>query len=270
MSKHNKKRNTAFIFEILVRQMTKYAFQGNHSGIKNIKRIFTEHFKKSSLIYKEKKLYDSLLESSGLDLYSAEKLIHLAKEEHSGIDQGSLFKEQSAVISAINKALPTNIWNSFVPNYRYLATINQIFNKQTPVNKRVILEKNVRDTISLYEQNKKTIDHIDNIVYKKFVENFNTKNGNLLPEQKSLLSRYILAGFRDEIDFKVYLNEELSKIKGVLTDSLEIEEVKSDKEMMENMLSILERIDEFKTSTFVSDDLGFIMSAQKLAHEVLN
>ena len=270
MSKHNKKRNTAFLFEILVRQMTKYAFQRNHRGIKTIKAIFTEHFKKSSLIYKEKKLYDSLLESSGLDLYSAEKLIHLAKEEHTKIDSDNLFKEQTAVISAINKSIPVSIWNSFVPNYRYLATINQIFNRQTPIIKRVILEKKVIDTISLCEQNKDTIEHIDNIVYTKFVENFNTKYGNLLPEQKTLLSKYILAGFRDEIDFKVYLNEELSKIRGILVNSLEIEEVKADQEMAVNMKSVLEKIDGFKTSSFLSDDLGFIMSAQKLAHEVLD
>ena len=91
--KHNKKRNTAFLFEVLVRELTKSVIQKRSDyGIK-ISKIVKEHFGKGTLLKKELEIYKSLQESSGLQPYVAEKLIFEAKSQHSKLDKERLFQE---------------------------------------------------------------------------------------------------------------------------------------------------------------------------------
>ena len=79
-----------------------------------------------------------MCEADNLDGYTAEKLIHQTKAEHGGINQRKLFTEQSKMIRQINKELGPDLFSTFIPNYRALATISQIFSDQTPVKKKVL------------------------------------------------------------------------------------------------------------------------------------
>ena len=58
--KHNKKRNTAFLYETLVREMTRAIVDKNLELKNEIMFIIKEHFQKNSLLYRELKLYKSL------------------------------------------------------------------------------------------------------------------------------------------------------------------------------------------------------------------
>jgi hypothetical protein len=57
--RHNKKRNTAFIFEALVKEMTKNVIKKNDEKKKQIAAIIKEHFKSNSILGKELKLYQA-------------------------------------------------------------------------------------------------------------------------------------------------------------------------------------------------------------------
>ena len=58
--KHNKKRNTAFVYESLVREMTKAIVEKNLELKDDIVSIIKEHFTKNSLLYRELKLYKTI------------------------------------------------------------------------------------------------------------------------------------------------------------------------------------------------------------------
>ena len=62
MTKYNKKRNTAFLYEALVRELTKAALVDDKEKAAKITKIVKEHFKKDTLLYKELYLYRTLLE----------------------------------------------------------------------------------------------------------------------------------------------------------------------------------------------------------------
>ena len=51
--KHNKKRNTAFLFESLVREMTKAVVNKDMEGKQKVLSIIKEHFHKGTELYKE-------------------------------------------------------------------------------------------------------------------------------------------------------------------------------------------------------------------------
>ena len=80
--KHNKKRNTAFLFETLSRELTKAIVNRDFGSKKKILLIIKEHFKKDKEIYKELELYKSIIESKNLDSYSAEKIIFECKKQY--------------------------------------------------------------------------------------------------------------------------------------------------------------------------------------------
>ena len=70
-TKHNKKRNTAFIFESLIYEMTK-AVVSKDSKTKNaLVAILKEHFSQGSILEKELQCFQAMMQGSGLDqLYS--------------------------------------------------------------------------------------------------------------------------------------------------------------------------------------------------------
>ena len=141
--KHNKKRNTAFLFEALVREMTKAAVRGDKKKKAKILKVIKEHFSKGSPLYKELQVYKSIYETNGTDALTATKIIVECRNEHRSLDKKELFKKQSFLISEVNKTISPRVYNNFVPNYRMLATIAQLFNDDTPAKSRVLLESNL-------------------------------------------------------------------------------------------------------------------------------
>ena len=51
--KHNKKRNTAFLYEALIKELTESIVRKNEEKKKNIVTILKEHFRKGTLLRKE-------------------------------------------------------------------------------------------------------------------------------------------------------------------------------------------------------------------------
>jgi len=127
MPKHNKKRNTAFLYEILVREVVKRTVDKNKERRDTAIAILKEHFVTHNEMGKELSLYKTLLETKNLPARTADKLIHEAKQEYKKLNKKIIFQEQSALIKKINKDLSKNVFNNFVPNYKDLATLSQLF-----------------------------------------------------------------------------------------------------------------------------------------------
>ena len=65
--KHNKKRNTAFLYEALVREMTNAVVSKDKERKNKIVDILKESFSSSKILGKELSLYQTLLESTNLN-----------------------------------------------------------------------------------------------------------------------------------------------------------------------------------------------------------
>ena len=73
MAKHNKKRNTMFIYETLIREVVKQSVNKNTAKRDIAIGILKEYFKKDTQLRQELDLYRTLLETKGLPL----SLIHI-------------------------------------------------------------------------------------------------------------------------------------------------------------------------------------------------
>ena len=62
--KHNKKRNTAFLYEALVKELTKASLRSDKAEQSTISSILREHFHSNSILGKELELYQAIVSTS--------------------------------------------------------------------------------------------------------------------------------------------------------------------------------------------------------------
>ena len=268
--KHNKKRNTAFLYEVLVRNLTKAVIDQDEEKKSIIVSIVREHFSSSCELKKELSIYQSLTEKDELHPFIAEKIVYEAKRLHENLDQEQIFNEQNKVINKINKALSKDAFNVFVPNYKSLASIYQIFDKTTPIKTKVILEgKVIKNMIGGDQIEESSMPPVDNLVYHSFVKKFNSKYGdNLLEEQKQLLNKYIVSFTDNCADLKVYLSEEISRLQEVLSESVHTDKVKEDEFLAEKIQKVQEIIEDYREASIDEALIGQVLKMQKLVKEL--
>jgi hypothetical protein len=269
--KHNKKRNTAFVYEALIRELTKAVVRKNTQRKNQIVSVIKEHFVGETLLSKELSLYQTICETKNIERETAERLIIESRLFHRAIDKKALFLEQSALIKKINKTISGNIFNNFVPNYRSIASAYSIFNSEIPPKDRILLENKMAERMTLEEsahsgEEKK---HIDNIVFKTFVKKFNSEYGEtLLAEQKELLSRYVTSFSDNGIELKIFMNEELGRLKEVVSNLETNVHMKEDADMKEKAEKVLELLEDFKNREIDDTMVEATLKIQDLASEL--
>ena len=269
-TRHNKKRNTAFLYEALVRELTKCIVSKDETRKGIVVSLVKDHFAKGTALRNELDLYKTLYESEDLDARLCEKLLNEVKRGHDSLDRQQIFNEQTALINKINRLLSKDVFSNFVPNYKNLATIAQILNPDVSIKHRVLLEGNLIESISAEaEDNREPMAPIDNLVYKTFVSKFNEQyNGKLLEEQRELLSKYIASFHDDGFGLKIYLNEEVSRLKTVMNEAAEQEDILEDNVLRENANKVLSILNDFRDREIDPAMIEQVLKVQQLAKEL--
>jgi len=269
--KHNKKKNSAFLYETLILELTKAILRGDAEGRKEIAQLIKESFRRGSALYSDLKLYHSLSNTHNIHPYTAEKILVEVKEVRKTLNKKKLLSEQNNLIRKIKKSLPAETMSNFVPNYKTFATIYQIFNKQASIKTRILLETEIISKMSRLAkdtQEKKMVP-IDNIIYKTFANKFNEEYSNeLLSEQKELLSKFISSFSDNGLLLKTYLNEEISRLKIELKKSLIIEEIANDEEMKEKTKNIISTLESYKRQEPEKNMVQQVIKIQSLVQEI--
>ena len=261
--KHNKKRNTAFLYEALIRQLTKASIKKDEKEKNTIISILKESFNKGTNLSRELKLYQNILNTKIKEKRLAEKIIFESRLERSALDSDKLFAEQSSLISRINKELSQEVYSNFVPNYKDLATLQQIFsNPKVEAKSRVLLEEAIIDSMLLEaeEPESKKMHHIDNIVYKSFIDRFNKQYADLTESQKNLLKTYV-ASVGDDLEMKIFLDDEIGRLKEEIRKSNELEIFPEEKKQL------LDLIESYSGRDVSEEDLVKILKIQQLLEE---
>lgn len=266
--KHNKKRNTAFVYEALVRELTESVVKNNKNKQNKIVSIIKDHFTKDSILKEELELYKSIYETRHIEKTTAEKIVYQVKERHDSLDKKRLFQEQSALINKINRTLSNKVYNNFVPNFKTIASVYSIFQEALPVKDRVLLEENIVDQMSASVETRAEIQQpIDSLVYNSFVSKFNDEYSSSLNEnQKVLLNNYISSFDDNGIELKIYLNEEISRLKKGLKKLKETED-ESLKQKIEKVYNVL---DETKQKQIDTEMLEIVLNTQQILEEFQN
>lgn len=270
--KHNKKRNTAFVYEALVRELTESVVKNNKNKQNKIVSIIKDHFAGDSVLKEELGLYKSIYETKEIGKTTAEKIVVQVKEKHDSLDKKRLFQEQSALINKINKTLSNKVYNNFVPNYKTIASVYSIFQDALPVKDRVLLEENIVDQMSSSAGETKDVQQpLDALTYNTFVTKFNEEYKDTLNEgQKSLLGNYISSFADNGIELKTYLNEEIGRLKDGILKASSIKEVLSDESLKEKLEQVYNVLDNTKNKEIDTETVEIVLNTQQLLEELEN
>jgi hypothetical protein len=270
--KHSKFKNTGFIFELLVRQITSEIMSSNKSVAEN---ILKEHFNSKKELSRELKLYQYLINEKYNSESKAEKFIDTIIEARKRLDEKKLTKEKYNLIKQIKETYNIDEFiKSPISNYKTLASIYKVFEVATIdeqfdptdiVGSRFTIAENIISSSiqnkdakiknAVLEEYRKQDEDLRAISYKILVESFNSKYKNLTTEQKTLLKEYI-NNINNTGKLNDYVGNEVTKlvanlkeVGGKLTDKVtriklaetiaNVKKIKSVKKIKEEHLSAM-------------------------------
>jgi len=268
--KHNKKRNTAFVYEALIKEATLAILKKDVTKRNKSVELIKLHFKTGSNLRKDLDCYRSLYETQNMDRLTSEKIVRESKLHRRLLDPTGLFKAQTALIKDVNKELSPQVFNNFVPNYKSLATIAQIFSDKISPKDRIILENEMIIKM-LTTKDSPEAAKVDEVLYRTFTKKFNNKyETELLEEQKQLLNYYVSSFADNSLELKVFLNEEIKRLINKLEAAHKIEEIQDDEDMSVKTQKIVEKLKSYARSTITDDVLLTVMRTQQLVKEIYN
>jgi hypothetical protein len=223
--KHSKFKNTAILFELLVKQITHEVLSNSKKNISE--SIIKEFFNSKKELAKELKLYNQIVKEKYTKVDDAKLFLEQIIEERKKLDESKLNKEKYNLIKSIkeNYELPKFL-SSNLQNYKLLASVYKIFEtkvKGTKVEIRDYIESNnlVLEHITsskitgkkpeqIYETFRQQSEDLRLLTYKLLVENFNKKYSNLSETQKDLLREFI-NNVSNTSTFSKYIKETTDK-----------------------------------------------------------
>lgn len=269
--KHNKKRNTAFLFETLIKEMAKSVVANDSERQTKIAKIIKRHFTKRGVLYKDLQSYKVLMELKEAESDFAKRIISEVRRDRDRLNTQNIFSEQSRLIKKINVELGQEVYSNFVPNYKTMATIGQLFADNVSPNEKVILEDKLLTEMTKAEEKteKEILEHLDSIAYKTFTNKFNKAYaGKLHEEQQQVVSKYIYSVSDNGISLKTYLNEEVGRLRDKVKASLDAKEISADPEMVEKTEKVLEFLNSLTETKLDEAAIKKIMQIQGLVREV--
>ena len=173
--KHNKKRNTAFVYEVLINEFSKATMHDLQEKKQNALNILKTFFSKSTPLRKELEIYKSF-------------------EQLDNLDRDSIYESQTKIINLINKHFGHQSWDGFVREYKKMATINQAIFCDTNPKKQVFVEKKLIEILTTpKEVRKEPFPNINNLALKSFLSKFNKEYSQTLDENQKMLLNKITA-----------------------------------------------------------------------------
>jgi hypothetical protein len=255
--KHSKYKNTAILFEMLVRKLTSETLSSNKTVTAD---LIKKYFGRNTELSKELYLYNTLLkeqfksEAQGLDY------IRTVKLSYTKLNQSALKRQRYNLVKEISeKFIFANMSKMHINNYKVLASVYMLFEydetdnlKQLLECKNVILQNNlitsrikvIKDP--LMEQYEAQPKDIRLLTYKLLVDKFNDKYAGLDNSQKQLLNKYIV-NVNDTEALKEYIQTVIPTIKTQLSEHVKHITDKVTKIKVEKLSEMLCTVENMKT-----------------------
>lgn len=263
--KHSKFRNTGFLFELLVRQVTSDILANRKSIAEG---LLKKYFNSKTELANELKLYQFIVNEKYNNENRAERFIDAVIDNRKKLDEKKILKEKYNLIKEIKENYQIDDFlKSQVPNYKVLASVYKIFEfnlntessydpKDFVNTKFAIVEHltskpvaNAKSVDKINEALKKEDKEIRLLTYKMLVENFNKKYKSLNEKQKSILKEYINS-FTNSDNLKAFITNEVVTLNKELTKTGK--EIK-DKVTKIKLAETINQLNKIKTASKITD-----------------
>lgn len=228
---HNKKRNTALLYEFLVRSISTALVEGDKRASSIGIKILKKYFKPGTQLHKEFRLFNALAKTTVTSDNVSTNIITEAKAAQAHLDLEALDLEKSRLIRSINHMIKDeNFYDQPINEYRMYATIQTLFNEwRKPSGTSDIAgvakyEQQLRDWLLTEKKGNEQLINDDSpgtsrllmkVMMKKLNEKYNTA---LNSEQREIIRSYAFSAAKDD---QTTIKRKLNEIKGNLLASME-------------------------------------------------
>jgi len=259
---HNKKRNVGIIYEQLILTVSKALIDNDMDKAKISKNIIKKYFRPGTEIYKEHKLFQSLIRTYIKNASLAATIIIESKKAVKNHNDLLLEREKGRLIKEINYSLGKDFYNKRISSYKDFATVQSLFNDWRKSEnfkdpqKIAIYESKVHDMLisekKIVSLDKEKDPDINGLILKIMTEKFNKKYGRKLnKDQTEIIKEYVFSKDKDEN----LISEKLFIIKSSAVNELSSYMANCNNNILEEKYSnVLEEIKQLKT-TDINDDL---------------
>jgi hypothetical protein len=275
--KHSKFKNTAILFELLVKQITHEVLSNSTKNVSE--KIIKEFFSSNKELAKELRLYNQIVKEKYSSIDDAKLFLEEVAKERIKLDENKLNREKYNLIKTIKESYDLDKFlSSNLQNYKLLASVYKIFETKTlgrKVEIRDFIDSNntilehvtnkriaTKPTDALYESFKQQSEDLRLLTYKLLIENFNKKYSNLDDSQKGLLREFI-NNVTNTSTFPKFIEEETKKVLSNL--------VKESKTVNDKVtkIKISEMIKLYKSEKFLKENQEKQVSVLMLTYELL-
>jgi hypothetical protein len=275
--KHSKFKNTAILFELLVKQITHEVLSNSTKNVSE--KIIKEFFSSNKELAKELRLYNQIVKEKYSSIDDAKLFLEEVAKERVKLDENKLNREKYNLIKTIKESYDLDKFlSSNLQNYKLLASVYKIFETKTlgrKVEIRDFIDSNntilehvtnkriaTKPTDALYESFKQQSEDLRLLTYKLLIENFNKKYSNLDDSQKGLLREFI-NNVTNTSTFPKFIEEETKKVLSNL--------VKESKTVNDKVtkIKISEMIKLYKSEKFLKENQEKQVSVLMLTYELL-
>jgi hypothetical protein len=265
--KHSKFRNTGFLFELLVRQVTSDILN-NRKGI--AEGLLKKYFNSKTELSNELKLYQFIVSEKYNSENRAEKFVDAVIDSRAKLDEKKILKEKYNLIKEIKDNYSIDEFlRSQIPNYKVLASVYKIFEYKVNteqnydpkdfINTKYALVEHLTGKITnakaitestIQTQLKKEDEEIRLLTYNVLIENFNKKYTNLNEQQKGLLKEYINS-FTNSDNLKKYV---VNEVKVLVKDFKQISTKITDKVTKIKLAETINQLSKIVSSSKIKDN----------------
>ena len=225
MSKgHNKKRNVGLIYEQVTNKAAEAMIQGQPDLARQYAQFLKKHVAPGSELLKEFRLFNAILDTSGVSEKVADRVLELARESTNAINFKQLDREKGTFINEANRVFGKGtLFSTHVKNFRALATVQSLMNEwRNPgtlsLNHTVQYESQLREFMMLKSSpdSMQVIENIDDISVRMFHKRFDeTYNDKFISSQRDFLCDLT---FKDTDDIVNIIASSKQKVLGLLLD----------------------------------------------------
>ena len=267
--KHNKKRNTAFLYECLMKELTKSIVRNEANKKNHIIKVIKEYFHKGSLLKQDLEVYYSILECKKMSKEFAHRFLFETRKDFHDLDRKEIFNKQTQLIKVINESISPQAFANFISNYKDIASVGTFFDSKMKAKSRLLIENRLVNHLTKDKPAKKEMKHIDNLTYKTFINKFNkTYEKTLRKEQKNLLTNYIVSFSDNGLGLKSFLNEEISRLKKEVNNLCENEKNAENDALLTKLGRVYGKLQSFSKTPITEDLVKDVFYIQDLVKEV--
>ena len=224
MIKHNKVKNTAFLYECLTRQITSDVLSNIDPS--PALGIVKEFFKPTTILGKELVLYKALTSKKLKNEGKINYLVDSVLRERNKLNYNEMRRAKYNLVKKITEKYELkDFFRTRISNYKDLASVYKLFEIQQNSNPfeeteiRFVVMENLKETDSpktkqqsVVEKFQKESKDLRLLSYKILVDKFNQKYSNLNESQRDLLKNYI-NNISNTSTLKDFISQETDKIK---------------------------------------------------------